>query len=61
MERTAQLFQEVTDTVLAPQGPQPINKFVVSPFAVASDLAGVLQRIGVRGCTDLKTFVEPYL
>jgi len=61
VERAAQLFQEVTDTVLAPQEPQPVNRFVASPLALASGLAGVLQRVWVRGCTHLKRFVELYL
>lgn len=48
-------------TVLAAQGPQHINTFVVCPLAVASDLPGLLQRICVQGRTDLKRFVELYL
>lgn len=47
--------------MLGLQGPQQINTSVVSPLAVASDLPGLLQKICVQACTDLKRFAELYL
>lgn len=61
VERAAQLFLKYMGTILGPQGPRHTNNFVISPLTVASDLSGALQRICVRGHTNLRSYVERYL